>query len=84
MGLFGSGIKSVQRGEKSIAGGSASDTVTIAAVVLAKSFLSISCSGSTGGIDGARAYLTNTTTITLTKEETTYPRVVAWEVIEFY
>lgn len=82
-GTFGSGIKSVQRGEVTLDANP--DTVTITAVVLAKSFVLITqtIAGGDSTQRFARAVLTNTTTITIA-QATTDAGVVAWQVIEFY
>uniref|UniRef100_A0A6H1Z6P1 Tail protein n=1 Tax=viral metagenome TaxID=1070528 RepID=A0A6H1Z6P1_9ZZZZ len=83
-GTFGIGIKTVQRG--SLTMDANPDTVTITAVVLAKSFLLVNWSaGASTNIVGTppRAVLTNTTTITLSSIVTD-ASLVAWQVVEFY
>lgn len=80
MGEFGSGLKSVQRGEATITG--ASGTVTITAVVLAKSFLVFSSNDVS--YYNLKGYLTNTTTITFTRGGADGSCSVAWEVMEYY
>jgi len=81
-GTFGSGIKSVQRGIVTM--DTDPDTVTITAVVLAKSDLSISQSPSGNDTTSVRAVLTNTTTITLESIVGTAVNLVAWQVVEYY
>ncbi len=81
-GTFGTGIKAVQRGVVTL--DSNPDTVAITAVVMAKSFLIVSCSSSASGADRlVQATLTNTTTITFT-QQTTGASLVDWQVVEYY
>ena len=81
-GTFGTGIKSVQRG--SLALDANPDTVTITAVVLAKSFVIIDASTAVSGSEKVpRAVLTNTTTLTFS-QTTTDASLVSWQVVEFY
>ena len=83
-GSFGSGIKSVQRGVVTLDANP--DTVTITAVVPAKSFLLMNFTGAGDvGMSGRfpRGVLTNETTITF-DEKTTDASMVAWQVVEYY
>jgi len=82
-GTFGSGIKSIQRGE--VTNDANPDTVTISAVVLAKSILHFNESGTdTAVFYSSNAVLTNTTTITFTQKQAKTGNLYAWQVIEYY
>ena len=91
-GAPASTVGSIQRGVTSVAGGGS--TATINAVVLAKSFVSSTCSHGeysyyapnyTQRAFGivSRAFLTNATTVTLTPGEARGGSTVAWEVVEY-
>jgi hypothetical protein len=73
--------KSIQRGVIDITGGSTSATATISAVVMAKAELRY---GGATGADAARVSLTNATTITATRSNSTGTTSVSWELTEFY
>lgn len=85
-------IKSIQRGTITIAGGSLTNTATITAVVPGNTRLRYLGNNSTntgGGGSGAapclvRIDLTNATTITATRLDTTDPAIVSYEVIEYW
>jgi hypothetical protein len=77
-----SAIKSIQRGTATFTNG---DTdVTISAVTLNKSFISMSGgrSSSTSAMDW-HARLTSTTNLKITGESTETGQTIAWEVIEY-
>ena len=83
-GTFGSGIKSIQRGSLTLDANP--DTVTITAVVMAKSFVIID---SSTAVDGTtmlnRCVLTNTTTLTFDcVDASNRANKVSWQVIEYY
>ncbi len=81
-GSFGAGIKSIQRGVVTLDANP--DTVTITAVVLAKSFVLISFSAAANNFSNSpRVVLTNTTTLTFDQSNTD-ASLVAWQVIEYY
>ncbi len=84
-GTFGSGLKTVQRGIVKLA--TNPDTVTITAVVLAKSFVLINHSiwGTTATHNSTlpRVVLTNTTTLTF-DQAVTDASLVSWQVVEYY
>lgn len=82
----GSAMKTVQRGQKALASLDATDTVTITAVVMAKSFLifSFSVTGSTTGRN-LMGDITNTTTLTFTRGQgEAIELLIEWQVVEFY
>jgi hypothetical protein len=82
MSDFGIGVKSVQRGIVTL--NTNPKTVTITAVVLAKSLLISSYSRVDYSKSEPRAVLTDTTTITFDQAVTDANSLVAWQVIEFY
>ena len=82
-------IESIQRGQAQLEDNS-SDTVTITAVDLTKSVLNFIGPGSmrynTGtntAAGGVRAYLSNSTTITVDAQGSLYRVTYSWEVIEY-
>ena len=86
MASFGSGVKAVQRGQKTLTG--TSDTVTITAVVLVKSFLIFS-NDIAGAITNSsavavRGQITNTTTLTFSRTNSAENAIIEWQVIEYY
>ncbi len=85
-GQFGSDIKDVQRGTKTIANPDVSGTVTITAVVMAKSFLTVSWLAATDNLHyyATRVVLTNATTLTFTKGASVETATISWEVVEYY
>ena len=85
-GTFGSNIKSVQRGEKTLGDSTATDTVTITAVDTSKAFVVISYSYNSNVVSEVLvdAFLTNTTTITFTRGTGTNIVIIAWQVVEFF
>ena len=83
-------IKSIQRGQATLGDDSSSDTDTITAVDLTKSMLNFIGPGSmkiTSGTNvaagGVRAYLSNSTTITVDAQQSLYRCSYSWEVIEY-
>lgn len=80
----GGGIKSIQRGNNNITPTNNSATVTITAVDITKSFVSATgTSGETAAYGMPRAYLTDSTTLTLARNNTSNTATVSWEVIEY-
>ncbi len=77
--FFGGGIKSIQRGSITVVAASTSNTATITAVAVAKTELRYL--GSTGPV---RLTLTNTTTITAARSDTSSDVTVSWELTERY
>ena len=91
MGIPAGKIKSIQRGTITIAAASLSNTATITAVVLAKSVLhlvdwSTAYTATIIGTVKPRIELTNTTTVTATREGNggAVTTTVSYEVIESY
>lgn len=78
-------IKSIQRGTTSITAGNSSATSTISAVDTSKAELRYlgRVVTSTGGDVSGRLVLTNSTTITATREGTIGTTSLSWEVTEF-
>ena len=83
-GTFGSGIKLVQRGTKTVA--STSDTVTVTEVNMDKSFLTSSWSASSGSLSYfvPTVVLTNSTTLTFTVGAAVQDAIISWEVVEYF
>ena len=83
-GTFGSGIKSIQRGEKTLTGATDTDTVTITGVVTAKAFVisSTRCDNDFLSRSLMRVVLTNTTTLTFTRGSNTNSSIMSLAVIE--
>jgi len=79
-GTFGSGIKSVQRGVKTLTGTTCAQTIT--AVVMAKAVLIWAGHATSSAQCGA--YLTATTTITFDRSGDVGSNNISWEVIEYY
>lgn len=86
--LFGaSKIKRIQRGTTSVSGGNATGTSTVTAVVTGKAELRmLGASTTSGGTDApeVRVTLTNSTTITATRSNTTHSVTVSWELVEWW
>ena len=83
----GGGVKSVQRGTITVSGTSQTNTATITAVDTSKSMISFT--GFSGGAmstydNWPRLFLTNSTTVTATRNGSSFSVVVSYEVIEFY
>ena len=80
-------IKSIQRGEKTLAGADLSDTVTISAVDTTKALIFITNTGSQNDNRSStiKAVLTNSTTIVFSRYEdaSSYDLSIAWQVVEF-
>ncbi len=82
-GTFASGLKTVQRGTLTM--DTDPDTVTILAVVVAKSFLVMSTSSSsTSAGTLPRGTITNTTTLTFNSAAGGATSQIGWEVVEYY
>ena len=77
-------VNSIQRGTKTVAAG-ATDTVTITAVVTAKSYVIVNVASedvSTNQSASCNVTLTNTTTLTFVNRNTSYDAIVDWQVVE--
>lgn len=82
--VVGGVIKSVQRGQETIGGGTLSVNVTITAVDLDKSFLTLTQWTTDLNTDGlASGNLTTSTNLTITKGASGSLAAVFWEVIEY-
>lgn len=80
-----SGVKSRQRNSITIAGASVTGTATISAVDTTKSELRfLGCSVSVDATGLATLALTNSTTVTATRQATGQNTVVAFEVVEWW
>jgi len=86
--LFGpSKIKSIQRGTITVPNSTTSATATVTAVVTGKAELRMLGASTTSGETAApelRVTLTNSTTITATRVNTTYAVIVSWELTEWW
>ncbi|MGF1666467.1 MAG: tandem-95 repeat protein, partial [Acidimicrobiia bacterium] len=78
-------LDNVQKGTATLAGGSSSVTATIAAVDPTKAFLQFSVRGNNSrpGDITVTGELTNATTLTFAREETTGTVTIEWSVVEF-
>lgn len=83
-GSFGTGIKLIQRGEKTLGSADTADTITITAVDTAKAIISHFSCTTAGSQYVPRIVLTNTTTLTLTRSTSGQDSVISWEVAEYY
>ena len=85
--VFGQGnsaIKSIQKGQTTIAAASASNTATITSVDTDKSVLIFSLTAGSNSVTGlARGVITNATTLTFTRVGTTGDTIVEWQVVEY-
>ena len=80
----GSVIKSIQKGQTTIAAASASNTATITSVDTDKSVLIFSSTAGTNDVtELARGVITNATTLTFTRVGTTGATIVEWQVVEY-
>jgi len=81
----GSNIKSIQRGTFTMT--ATSNTITISSIDITKSVVMVTITGATSAAYDAssstKGVLTNPTTLTLTRQDTTYGIVVTWVVVEF-
>ena len=78
-------IRSIQRGVLSVTGSNLTATATVAAVNPAKariSFLGSSQDGTSSEM--ARVELTNSTTVTATRQSGSTSTLVSWELVEVY
>lgn len=78
-------IKSIQSGVISVVTGV--DTATITAVTTAKSYVvfdGMTHSASTGNSSFSKLVLTNSTTVTATRDGTTGINLISYSVVEFY
>lgn len=84
MGSFGTGIKSIQSG--TIVVSTTSNTATISAVVVANSFVQYGGETTTANDNGTNAYveLTDTTTVTATRDTATGTTTVSYTVVEYF
>ena len=78
-------LSDLQSGSITIAAGSASQTATVTAIVLANSFLRFSWYTATtsDAVGAVRGNITDTMTLTFTRNTTTTAITVDWEVVEF-
>jgi hypothetical protein len=81
-GTFGEGIKSVQRGRTLCAAPNPTVDVTVTAVDVAKSFMTLLSNDP----DGGEVYLLNSTTVRCSTDQTYagYSNIISWELVEFY
>lgn len=82
--LIGGVIKSVQRGQETMGGGTGSVNVTITAVDLSKTFMTLSQWTVDPNTDGlSSGHLSTSTNLIITKGATGSLSFVAWEIIEY-
>ena len=85
---FGAGIKSIQRGTVSIANTASQNTATLATAVNTSkasiNYLGTSTTASAATDYMATLFLTNSTTVTVTRNGSSGGVTVSYEVVEFY
>jgi hypothetical protein len=83
--FLGSGVKSIQRGVITLINTDGSETATLSpAVDTAKSELRLLGVDGASTVGGPKIVLTNTTTVTASRSNTSGEVLVSWELTEYY